>query len=120
MKNRALKQARRRVTLSLNPDQFRELEILMEEDGQTNFTFYIVFLILQEKKRRMEGIKTAKNPVGRPKTTVEAEDLNFYPAPYKGGAPYKRVDLEAYYDFRKEVMPPLPKPLTAEEIKKYE
>lgn len=109
--------------ISVNLDletQWRELEILMEQDGQKNITSYIVYLIYQEKKRRAGLLPEPRRPVGRPKKIDEIEDTNQYPAPYKGGAPYSAQDLELYYDFRNVPMPPLPKPLTAEEISKFD
>jgi len=111
---------KRRVTLSLPLDQYRELEILMEEDGQTNFTYYGIYLIQQEKKRRLEPVSTGKRPVGRPKLAVEEEDTNLYPAPYKGGGVYNKEDYEGYFTFRNQPIPPLPKPLTTKELEKYE
>jgi len=71
-------------------------------------------------KRREDFVANIKRPVGRPKKIDEIEDTNQYPAPYKGGAPYSAQDLELYYDFRNVPMPPLPKPLTAEEISKFD
>jgi len=106
---------RRRITITLNTNQFRNLENLMNEDNQTNFTYYFIYLIQQEKRNRQEN-KTSKKPVGRPK---KEEDNNFYPAPYAGGGLYTREELEGYYEFRGEAVPPLPEPLTSEEKKKY-
>ena len=110
----------KRITATLDDNQFIELQKLMEQDGQKNFTFYFVYLIMQEKKRREDFVANIKRPVGRPKKIDEIEDTNQYPAPYKGGAPYSAQDLELYYDFRNVPMPPLPKPLTAEEISKFD
>jgi|TARA_R100001530_G_scaffold100538_1_gene69888 hypothetical protein len=109
--------------ISVNLDlatQWRELEILMEEDGQKNISAYIVYLIYQEKKRRAGLLQDPKRPVGRPKKVEEIEDSHKYPAPYKGGAPYSAKELKLYYEFRNEPIPPLPKPLTAEEIAKFD
>lgn len=112
------KNERRRVTVSLDPLQFAELESLMKEDGQTNYTFYYVYLVKQERNRRMEI--TTKRPVGRPKGTSNTlEDTNLYPAPYKGGGAYTKDDWIGYYEFRKEEVPPLPDPLTPAEIAKF-
>lgn len=109
---------RRKVTASLNPEQFAELEALMKEDGQTNYTFYLVYLIKQEGKRR-EAEKGKRAP-GRPKKE-DTEEV-FYPSPDPNGgrAPYSKEDWEAYFTFRKEEVPPLPAPLTKEELKKWE
>ena len=103
---------RRRIMLSLTPVQFNELQILMAEDGQTNFTFYAVYLINQEKKRRAGAVEAPKRPVGRPKNKTEEEDKALYPAPYEGGGAYTKSDWEGYYEFRGEPVPPLPMPLT--------
>ena len=99
---------KRKVTLSLDIEQFNDLQALMKEDGQTNFTFYAVYLINQEKKARN------KPKAGRPKA-VEEEVL-YYPSPQKGNkTPYTKQDLEAYYAFRNVEMPPLPEPLPKED-----
>ena len=113
------KENKQRITITLDDNQLRELEILMEEDGQTVFTTYFVYLIMQEKKRRVEGAPHIKRPVGRPKKEEVEEDTNMYPAPYEGGGAYTRLELEAWYAFRDKKMPPMPKPLTKEELKKY-
>jgi hypothetical protein len=103
---------KRRVTLSLSLEQFTELTLLMEEDGQDNFTFYAVYLINQEKKRRAEAVEAPKKAVGRPKKEKEDdEDPTLYPAPYDGGGTYTRAELESYYAFHNKPMPPLPKPV---------
>ena len=68
----------RLVSLSLNLEQFAELEALMSEDKQTNFTFFCVQLIVNERKRR-QGIITdgTARPVGRPRKQQDpAEDEN--------------------------------------------
>jgi len=109
---------KKRITITLDEVQQRELEILMEEDGQTIFNAYFVYLIMQEKKRRGAPLE-GKRPVGRPKKEVPEEDTNLYPAPYKGGGAYTHDELEAWYAYRDKTMPPLPKPLTKEELKKY-
>ena len=108
---------KRRITITLDKVQEAELQSLMKEDGQTNLTFYYVYLVKQERNRRMEI--TTKRPVGRPKASEKVEDTNLYPAPYKGGGVYTREDWIGYYEFRKEEVPPLPDPLTPAEIAKY-
>lgn len=93
---------RRKVTLSLNPDQFAELEALMKEDGQTNFTFFAVYLISREKKfRENEKMKRA----GRPKNESKDEPIVWYKAPDGSRTPYSKDDLESYYAFRNMDMP---------------
>jgi len=113
---------KRKITISLDQSQERELEILMAQDGQKNFTYYFVYLIMQEKKRRVDGVQLDKRLVGRPRKSDDSltEDTNKYPSPYKGGAPYSKQDLEMYYDFRNVPMPPLPKPLTKAQIKEFD
>lgn len=113
------KENKRRITITLDDNQFRELEILMEEDGQNNFTYYFVYLIMQEKKRRNDPQVQAKRPVGRPPKAKVEEDTNRYPAPYKGGGAYTKDEWEAYFEFRKKEVPPLPKPLTKSQLEKY-
>lgn len=109
--------SKRKVILSLNDAQFADLKALMEEDNQDNFTFYGVYLIQQEKKRR--EAENNKRPVGRPKKE-EVEDL-WYPSPDpKSSMPYREGELAGYYEIRKQVMPPLPKPLTKEELKEWD
>lgn len=111
----------KKISVNLDLDtQWRVLETLMDEDGQKNITAYIVYLIYQEKKRREGLLEAPKRPVGRPKKVAEEEDTNRYPAPYEGGGAYTRQEWEAYFEFRNESVPPLPKPLSAEELKKYE
>lgn len=108
---------KRKITASLNEEQFADFEMLMAEDKQDNISFYFAYLINQEVKRRAE-LKEKRSP-GRP-PKKEDEDV-YYPAPYEGGAPYKLVDLKAYYDFRKQPLPdPLPRPLTKEELAKWD
>jgi len=112
----------KKISLNLDIDtQLRVLETLMAEDGQTNLSAYIVYLIYQEKKRREGKTDTfgTKRPVGRPRKVEVEVDKNLYPAPYKGGAPYTAETLEQYYEFQKKEQPPLPKPLTNDEIAKY-
>ena len=108
--------SRRKVILSLNPVQFADLEALMAEDGQDNFTFYGAYLINQEKKRR-EG-ERSKSKVGRPKS--EPKEQLWYPCPDTHGTmPYTEDELRGYYEIRGEKMPPLPIPYTKEELKKW-
>ena len=111
---------KRRITITLNTNQYRNLQMLMSEDEQTNLTYYFIFLIQQEKKRREEEMVNRKKPVGRPKKETEEEDTNLYPAPYSGGGAYTKNDWIAWYEFRGQDVPPLPAPLNAEELKKYE
>lgn len=112
---------KKRITIVLDDNQERELEIIMEEDSQTNMTSYFIYLIMQEKKRRAGELTEAKRPVGRPKKVPEVEDTNKYPPPYKGGVPYSKEDWELYWHYRpKQETPPLPKPLTVEELKKWD
>lgn len=106
---------RRRITITLNTNQYRNLQNLMTEDAQTNLTYYFIFLIQQEKKRRDEDLLNKKKPVGRPKKDEE-EDLNKYPAPYKGGGVYTKADWISYFEFRGQTPEPLPKPLTAKQL----
>lgn len=108
---------RRKVVASLNPEQFAVLDGLMKEDKQDNFTFYIAYLAMQERKRRDEESK--KRGVGRPK--AGKEEILYYPSPDKNVSyPYTEDELRGYYDMRKEPMPPLPAPLSKEELKKYD
>ena len=111
---------RRKVTASLNPDQFADLEALMKEDGQTNLTFFVVYLINQEKKRRSEVI--TKKPVGRPKK--EDEVIVYYPSPdlkFGNRNPYTKEAYQAYCIAHKQPMPdPMPEPLTKEELAKWD
>lgn len=111
------KPVKRRVTILLDDNQFRELQILMEHSGMTSYTQYLIGLIYKEKHGELGG--GAKRPVGRPKKIDDQEDKTLYPAPYIGGGAYTRGDWEGYYEFRGLEVPPLPKPLTKEELKKY-
>lgn len=107
----------KKIHITLNDLQLEALDKLMAEDLETNRSAYLGRFIAQEVARREESAK--KRPVGRPKK--EEEEEVFYPAPYKGGAPYSRDALQAYYDFRKQPMPdPMPQPLTKEELKKWD
>ena len=109
-----LKQTRK-VTASFSQDQFNDLQALMKEDGQTNLTFYLAYLISQEKKTRN------KRPVGRPRKEESGtvEEL-WYPAPYDANAPpYTMDDLTAYYTYRGEAVPPQPAPFTKEQLEKW-
>jgi hypothetical protein len=101
--------SRRKVTASLNLEQYTDLETLMKEDGQTNLTFFIVFLINQEKKRR----ENTKRPVGRPRKEdkEDEEEELWYPSPDGGTTLYDKDELEAYYHYRNQPMPPLPAPV---------
>jgi hypothetical protein len=73
---------KRKVVLSLDPLQFSELQSLMLEDVQTNFTTFGVYLIMQERKRRIE--EKRKKGVGRPRNDGEEEEEEekaIYPHP---------------------------------------
>jgi len=108
---------RRKVVLSLNEAQFADLEALMKEDMQDNFTFYGVFLIQQEKKRR----ELEKSKVGRGRPKKDEPEILYYPCPYDANVyPYTREELEGYYQLRKEEVPADAKPLTKEELKKFD
>lgn len=110
---------RRKVVASLNPDQYRVLRGLMEEDHQDNYTFYIAYLAIQERKRRDED--KGKRKPGRP-VVGSTEEIVYYPSPDKHVSfPYTLDELRGYYEMRKEPLPdPLPAPLTKEELKKYD
>ena len=93
---------RRKVVLSLNPIQFAELEALMLEDVQTNFTTFGVYLIMQEKKRREE--EKRKRGVGRPKGSVdedgnEEEEPRIYPHPDNFGPNKGRMLTKTEFDW---------------------
>lgn len=47
---------KRRITITLNENQYNNLMDLMDEDSQTNMTYYFIYLIQQEKKRRLEEL----------------------------------------------------------------
>lgn len=107
---------RRKVTMSFTEDQFADLEALMREDKQDNFTYYGVFLIQQEKKRR-DGERN-KPKAGRPKK--EDEVIEFYPCPYNPESyPYTMSELTGYYQIRHEEVPKDIKPLTKVELQKW-
>ena len=107
---------RRKVTMSLTEEQFKDLDELMKEDKQDNFTFYGVFLIQQEKKRREN--ERSKVGRGRPKKEGEEDkEVLYYPAPYDPEAPpYTMDDLEAYYSFSNQKVPEQPRPFTKEDL----
>lgn len=109
--------ARRKVTMSFTEDQFKDLEALMREDKQDNFTYYGVFLIQQERKRR----DAERSKVGRGRPTKEKEVIDYYPCPYDANVfPYTLAELEGYYQLRKEEVPKDVRPLTKEELKKFD
>jgi hypothetical protein len=102
---------RRKVTASLSIDQHAELEKLMKEDGQTNLTFFIAYLINQEKKKREQ--ERNRKPVGRPKKDEddEPEEDLWYPSPDGGTSLYTKDEWEAYYIYRNMQVPALPPPV---------
>lgn len=112
----------KRLMLNLDENKQNALTYIMNEDMETNMTGYIGRLIVKEYKN-----KKSKRSVGRPKNEAitnngEKNDDNKnlkYPAPYDGGMPYTEPELESYYAFHNEEMPVLPKPLTKEEMKKW-
>lgn len=107
---------RRKVTMSFTEEQFKDLEALMREDKQDNFTYYGVFLIQQEKKRR----DSERNKVGRGRPKKEAEEELYYPCPYDPESfPYTMSELTGYYQIRKEEVPKDIKPLTKAELQKW-
>lgn len=109
--------ARRKVTMSFTDDQFADLQALMREDKQDNFTFYGVFLIQQEKKRR----EVERSKVGRGRPKQEVTETLYYPCPYDENIyPYTMSELEGYYALRKEEVPKDLKPLTKEELRKFD
>lgn len=108
---------RKILRISLKPEQNDLLEKLMADVHQTNKSAFIVYLLANEEKARENVI--VKRAVGRPKK--EEEETIYYPAPYEGGAPYDKPAFEAYYAFRKQPLPdPMPKPLTKEELQKWD
>jgi hypothetical protein len=103
--------------VSINDAQAEALQTLMEEDMQENRSQYIGMLITEVYKNRRKVEE--KRPVGRPKK--EKEEVEWYLAPYDPEAPpYTMEDLQAYYSFRKQEVPKNLKPLTKEELKKWE
>lgn len=106
----------KKLIITLNDIKLKALNELMKADMETNKSAYVGRLITQEVIRRSEEAK--KRGVGRPVKEKE-EDL-YYPAPYEGGAPYKKEDWLNYFAFRKEPAPELPEPLTKEELKKWD
>ena len=85
---------------------------------QENMSQYFGMMIAELTKWREEG-KTRR--VGRPKK--EDQEVVYYPSPdtkHGNRYPYTKDELEAYYMFHKEPMPPLPEPLTKEELLKWE
>lgn len=111
---------RRKISISFSESQFNDLVNIMEIDGQDNYTFYFAYLVNQEKKRKQNALEPKKRSVGRPKKQSEVVDDNKYPAPYSGGGIYTRDEWISYFEFRNEPVRQLPKPLTAEEIEKYQ
>ena len=108
---------RRKVTMSFTEEQFKDLEALMREDKQDNFTYYGVFLIQQERKRR-DG---ERSKVGRGRPTKEKDETQYFPCPYDANVyPYTMSELEGYYALRKEEVPKDVRPLTREELKKFD
>lgn len=108
---------RRKVVLSLNEEQFADLEALMKEDKQDNFTYYGVYLIQQEKKRR----EAERAKVGRGRPRKEEQEVVYYPCPFDDSVfPYTMAEIEGYYALRKEEVPANLKPLTKEELKKFD
>lgn len=108
---------RRKVTMSFTEDQFKDLEDLMKEDKQDNFTYYGVFLIQQEKKRRLAE-QTKRSP-GRPRK--DEPEVFYYPCPYDPEVyPYTKEEIEGYYALRKQEVPADLKPLSKEELKKWD
>ena len=112
----------KRIIITLPDGHDDLLEKLMRDDMETNQSAYMARFIVQETKRRMEVPANVKRAVGRPKKSDEVEDTNRYPAPYEGGGVYTALELGAWYEFdsKRGKMPPLPAPLSAKEIKKYE
>lgn len=58
-----------KILITLSTDQNEALEVLMNEDLQTNRSAYFAYLIAQETKRRREDANpaTMKRPQGRPR-----------------------------------------------------
>lgn len=107
--------SKRKVILSLNEAQFADLQALMVEDNQDNFTFYGVYLIQQEKKRR-EADRT-RRPVGRPKKEEEKEEYYANPENPKQ-YPYTMSELIGYYQIRNKKVPEGLNPIPTEELSK--
>jgi hypothetical protein len=106
--------ASKRILISLSDLKRDALKEIMTEDLSENVSGYIGDLIVAEKKRRDQ-----KKPVGRPRTYKESDTTIYYPPPYEGGGVYTKEELVSYYEFRNLPVPPLPKPLTEEELKKH-
>ncbi len=109
----------KKIVVVLNEKKEEALKEMMDDDLETNVSGYVGNLIVQEHKRRTANSEPGKRPVGRPKKEKDEEDTNLYPAPYKGGGAYTAVDWKAWYEFRGVTAPPLPEPLTPEEIEKF-
>jgi hypothetical protein len=105
--------------VSVNRVQYDALMQLMEEDMQDNVAQYFGLLIAEVTRNR-EALK-AKKPSGRPSKKDDDGDKVYYNAPYdKNAPPYTMSELEAYYTFRKETVPEGLKPLTKEQLSKWD